>query len=130
MALSSNSNNNNSDTNSDNNILKTYYINKDGPIPAINCQADDINNKIIVIESKYCGACKIFMDTLDELKDTNYIFHIYDVSETDQRKYIQDILMLDFKYTPTTIIGCDAYLGAIDKNELVGILSKYNLEQK
>ncbi|MDD4983639.1 MAG: hypothetical protein PHH82_02225 [Candidatus ainarchaeum sp.] len=131
MVLSGNSNNSNNDTNSDSNVLKTFFIAKDGPIPAANVEAGNIKDKIVVIESKYCGACKEFLKTIEKVEqDTNYVFHKYDVSESEQRSYIEDTLMVDFQYTPTTIIGGDAYIGFMDENTLLETLSKYALEQK
>jgi len=130
MVLSSKPNNNNQNTNSDSNVLKTFFINKDGPIPPANCEAADGNNKIIIIESKYCSACKEFLKTLDNLKDSPYIFHLYDITESEKRDFIENTLKVDAQYYPTSIIGCDAYIGAMDENTLLEVLSTYELEQK
>jgi thioredoxin-related protein len=132
MLLSNNSNGKNKDTNSaDGNVLKTFLIDKDGKIPTQNCGAGHIEKKIIVIESKYCSACKEFLKVIEKVNETSqYIFHIYDVSESDQREFIENTLKIDFQYTPTMIVGCDAYIGYKDENTLLSILSKYDLEKQ
>jgi len=114
---------------SNTNIAKLFYIDKEGPIPLQNCTDGNIQNKIIIIESKYCGACKVFKEVTNLVESkTDYKFNTYDVTESDKYDFIKNVLHLDFKYTPTMIVACNAYIGVKDENTLLDILSQYQLE--
>ncbi|MCK4429572.1 MAG: hypothetical protein KAU95_04295 [Candidatus Aenigmarchaeota archaeon] len=102
-----------------NNGLEVLILDKGEPIPMDACLERNLSDKIILLESKYCGACKAVVPILKELEaeykselKSGFIF--LDLSEEDDRKIAYEFKIMP-KYTPTVLIGCNIHIGAKSK---------------
>ena len=114
--------------NTNNTEIKSFLISDNGPIPKDICINNNLSNKIIVIESKYCSHCKnMIKETINPIeKETDYKFNLYDVSEPDKAQEIKN-MGLSILGTPTTIVNCNAFIGEINKEDMLQILAE-NIE--
>ncbi len=92
-------------------------IDKEGKLPDYVCRSIGIENDIIIIHSKYCGACKMALPYLKEIEDEKGLeFNYIDIS-TDEGRDMLNKMGLYPRYTPTVIIGCDVHIGAYSKEK-------------
>jgi len=90
-------------------------IEQDGPINQNLCEERGFNDKIIVIESKYCGACRIAVPILKEIEqELNTEFIFLDLSKDEDQEYVRDLGIVP-AYTPTMLVGCEVIIGAQSK---------------
>lgn len=76
-----------------------------------------LEGKIIIIESKYCGACKeadIILKELEKEMKEDFIF--LDISDEKDNKEMGR-LGLKAKFTPTVVADCNVLIGAKTKEE-------------
>lgn len=82
------------------------------------CEERNIQDKVIVIHSKYCSACEIVIPLLQEIEqETGKEFIYLDLSkqeDIDALKYEYKIIP---KYTPTVLIGCRAFVSIRTKEQ-------------
>jgi len=102
------------DINNTNNI---GFIKLDGEMTIAQnlCQERNIDDKIIVMESKYCSACRISIPILKEIEEElgkEFIF--LDLSQECCRDILSEF-RIQPRYTPTVLIGCDVHIGAKSK---------------
>jgi len=100
-------------------------LDKEGTIPCELCEERDFDDKIIVLESKYCGACKAVLPILKELEKELGV----EITFLDLSKDADSLQMKNFKimpyYTPTMLAGCSVYIGGKPKEEYVNFISKF-----
>lgn len=97
--------------------LEFIFLSDEGTIPQELCSERNLNDKIIVLEKKYCGACKIAVPRLREIEQELQSEFIYlDLSEEEDIEKLKDFKVIP-KYTPTVLIGCNIYIGAYSKEE-------------
>lgn len=93
-------------------------IEKDTTIAQNLCEQRNLQDKVIVLHSKYCSACKIVIPYLQEIeqeKNKNFIY--LDLSKQDDIDTLKSEYKVIPRYTPTVLIGCKAFVGAYSKQE-------------
>jgi thiol-disulfide isomerase/thioredoxin len=105
------------------------YINNNGAFTELQCSKRGFQDKVIMLESKFCHACKltkpIFIEACEE---RNIEPIILDLAEEEQRAQMNSY-MIDIQYTPTFIIGCNYYIGGGEKEEFLNLLDKLLAKQ-
>jgi len=109
-------------TNSD---LDYIFLDGEGEIPLELCSERTIDDKIILLVSKYCGACKIVIPRLEEVEKELQIEIIYlDSSKNEDLEKIKELKIIP-RYTPTLLIGCDVYIGAYPKEKYKELIKNF-----
>ncbi|MBT4858319.1 thioredoxin family protein [Candidatus Woesearchaeota archaeon] len=92
--------------------VDSIIIDSQGTFTQEQCTERNLQDKVIMIKSKYCGHC---VETLPDFKKAAS-FHNLDpmIIETtkDEDLEILKSYNIDFVYTPTFIVGCDYFIGA------------------
>ncbi|MCD6226671.1 MAG: thioredoxin family protein [Candidatus Aenigmarchaeota archaeon] len=89
------------------------------------CEERNLTDKIIIIESKYCSACRIAVPRLKEIEEElNKSFVFLDISKKCDRDELSK-LKLTPKYTPTVLIGCDVYIGVKPKETYEKLIKNF-----
>ncbi|MCK4520664.1 hypothetical protein KAT95_02230 [Candidatus Parcubacteria bacterium] len=97
--------------------LELFVLDKEGRIALDACLERGLSDKIILLESKHCSACKIVVPRLQELemelgKEIIYL----DLSKEEDRNRAKEFKIWP-KWTPTVLIGCDVFIGAYSKEK-------------
>jgi len=81
------------------------------------CVEKQLAGKVVVLHSKYCGACKVAVPRLKEIEqELNTQFEYYDLAvESDMGKLNQ--LQIKTQYTPTVVVNCKVYIGTYPKED-------------
>ena len=127
-----NSNGNPADDNQTNSSQETndikfekLTITSPGAFPKEGCKARGVIDKVIMLESKYCGHCKKTMPILQEAcRERGIEPIIIDVTIPEQREQMESY-GVQIAYTPTLIFGCDYYIGTRDKQGYLKLLDKF-----
>lgn len=94
-------------------------------IPQNLCLERNLTDKIIILESKYCGACRIAVPRLKEIEqELNAKFVFLDLSKQEDVERMKEFKIMP-KYTPTVLIGCDIYIGAYSKENYKELISDF-----
>lgn len=81
------------------------------------CTKRGLQDKVIILTSKYCGACMIAVPRLQEIEEELGASFIYlDLSEPEDLETMKSFGIIP-RYTPTIIIGCKVMIGVHDKEE-------------
>lgn len=98
-------------------LLEPLSIEKEGTIPLEQCSKRGISDKVIILETKYCSACKVAVPRLREIeKELNAEFLYFDLSKKEDLKKFEEF-KIQVQWTPTVIIGCDVLIGAYSKDK-------------
>lgn len=104
-------------------------IKGDGSFSIEECRIRKLEDKTIMILSKYCGHCKQTIPLFEESCEEKGISPIIlDISIPEQRKQME-AYRIKIQYTPTFIFGCNYYVGAQNKEEYLLLLEKFLEEQ-
>lgn len=94
------------------------------------CKSRGLYDKVVMLESKYCGHCKEALPVFKRICDENGIKPIIlDVSLPDQREQMESY-GVQIGYTPTFIFGCDYYVGSMDEDDYIFLLKKFKGRDK
>jgi thiol-disulfide isomerase/thioredoxin len=94
-------------------------------IPSESCIERGLSDKIIMLESKYCGHCKIAEPILKEIgQEKGLNLEFLDVSKKEDMA-VMESYGINIKYTPTLIAGCFVYIGSKSKEEYAQIIDKF-----
>lgn len=111
--------------------IEVVYLDSDKVIP--NCAERKLNNKIILIVSRYCPHCQKAIKTLNPLITqynlTNY-FKVYDLIDSDDLDAIANDYQLNVPHVPTFIVGCKAYVGLSEPEEYKEYLQHFAAKLK
>lgn len=113
------------ENNSNNNLttIPIITISEAGIFTLQDCQDRGLENKIVMIESKYCGHCEVAKPIFEEAcQEAGVIPEILDITEKDQRTKMISY-SVDVKYTPTFIINCSYYIGGMKKEEYINLIN-------
>lgn len=100
-------------------------LNGEGTIQEELCIARNLDDKIIVLESKYCGACRIAIPRLEKIEEELGIEIIYlDLSEDSDAEKTREF-GLSPRYTPTLLVGCDVYIGVQSEDDYRTIIENF-----
>jgi len=95
--------------------VKTLPINKEGLISQEECEERNLQDKIIILQSEYCDACKVVMPILEEIKnELGTEFISLDLSDAEDRAIMDEFKIIP-SHTPTVLIGCNVYIGVKPK---------------
>lgn len=96
--------------------LQFILLDQEGTIFQELCSERNLTDKIIVLESKYCGACRVAIPRLKEIEeDLQAEFIFLDLSQECDMERMKQFRIVP-QYTPTVLIGCDVYIGAYPKD--------------
>jgi len=105
--------------------LKTITLASETSIPAESCKERGLSDRVIMLESEYCGHCKIAEPILKEIEQEKGLdFEFLDVSKKEDRAVMEGY-GVDIKYTPTLLAGCSVYIGSKSKEEYLQIINKF-----
>ncbi len=97
--------------------FETITISQPGFFELEVCEERGLNDKVIMIGSKYCGHCvetkPIFIEASEE-KGIESI--ILDLAEEEHRNQLKTY-GIEVQFTPTFIYGCEYYVGAYTKEQ-------------
>ena len=97
--------------------LEVFLLDKEQTIPFEECSRRGLDNKVVVLESKYCSACKVVVPILKETeKEFNVEFLYFDLSNKNDVEEF-NALKLQAQWTPTVIIGCEVFIGGYPKEK-------------
>ncbi|MGM5483602.1 MAG: hypothetical protein ACQER9_01645 [Nanobdellota archaeon] len=115
--------------NNDQDEIETITIRQEGSFSEKECRARGLNDKIIMIESKYCSHCEETLPVfLKACQEENIKPIIIDISEKEQMKKLNNY-SINVAYTPTFIFGCDYYVGGKTKEEYTELINKFKEEK-
>ncbi len=87
------------------------------------CSKNDLKDKVIMIESKYCGHCqKTKPEFLEACHEKGITPLMLDLSVEKDRELMESY-SLQALYTPTFIFGCNYYIGAMNKENYLELLT-------
>jgi thiol-disulfide isomerase/thioredoxin len=100
-------------------------LDREGIIPCELCEERGFHDMIIVLESKYCGACKVVLPILKGLsKELNTDILFLDLSNGADSLQMNGFKVQPY-YTPTMIVGCDVYIGGKSIEEYNQIIREF-----
>lgn len=103
-------------------IIPIKTITETGSFTQEECSARALENKVIMIESRYCGHCQETKPDFLAACTSNQISpELIDLAEKEGRDKVASY-SIEVQYTPTFIIGCNYYVGKMSKtkyNELL-----------
>ena len=106
--------------------LELILLDKEGTIPLELCLERNLDDKIISLESKYCGACRIAIPRLQEIEEELQADFIYlDLSKECDLEKLHEFKIMP-RYTPTVLIGCDVYIGAYPKEKYNQLIEDFS----
>ena len=98
-------------------LLESFLLDKEQTIPFEECSRRGLENEVVVLESKYCSACKVVLPILKEIeKELNANFLYFDLSDKNDVEEFGKF-KLQAQWTPTVIIGCEVFIGGYSKEE-------------
>ncbi len=104
-------------------------ISGDGSFLIEECKIRKLEDKTIMILSKYCGHCKQTLPLFEEACEEKGISPIIlDISIPEQRDQMESY-GINIQYIPTFIFGCKYYVGALNEEEYVSSLERFLEEQ-
>ena len=105
--------------------VKTITLDSETEIPPETCAERGLCDKVVMLESEYCGHCRIAEPILKEIaQEKGLDFEFLDVSKKEGRT-VMESHGINVKYTPTLIAGCAVYIGSKSKEEYVQIIDKF-----
>ncbi len=114
-----------SDNISNQDSIEIFTIKSNGEFDEDFCVKSGLKDKVIMLESKYCGHCQttkpVFLEACHEYDVTPIML---DLSVPEDRE-IMESYNLQAVYTPTFIFGCKHYVGAKDKDAYLELLSTF-----
>lgn len=89
------------------------------------CKKRDLEDKIIMIGSKYCGHCEKTKPDFIEACTTKDITHeVLDLAKKEDREKLKKY-GLEVIYTPTFIFDCEYHIGTKTKKEYLNLCNKF-----
>lgn len=105
--------------------VKTITLDSETSIPTESCKERGLGDKVIMLESEYCGHCKIAEPILKEIaQEKGLVFEFLDVSKKEDRA-VMESYGVDIRYTPTLLAGCSVYIGSKSKEEYLQIIDDF-----
>jgi thiol-disulfide isomerase/thioredoxin len=97
--------------------LDTLLLDKEQTIPFDECSRRGLDDRVIILVSKYCSACKVVLPILKEIEqELNMEFLYFDLSDKNDVEEFEK-LKLQAQWTPTVIIGCEVLIGGYSKEK-------------
>ena len=107
------------------NLTEFVLINAEGTIPDDVCSEMGLQDEIIMVESEYCGACRVAKPCLQELEQELGVNITYlDLSNPQDLEEAKAHKTL-IQYTPTLFVDCEVYIGAYSKEDFKGAIENF-----
>jgi thiol-disulfide isomerase/thioredoxin len=110
--------------------LPIEFIRSDKKIT--NCEERKLNNRILLVVSRYCAHCKEAANILSPLvKQDNleaYFMKLDVINKADMK--VLDDFAVDTSYFPLLIIDCNAYVGLQPKEKYNELLALFHSKHK
>ena len=92
-----------------------YTLRGEGVLPEKYCTAE-LASSMIYFHSEYCHYCHNDIPKVEEIEETTDVPVIYlSLSDSEDMRIVKEHGFIA-QYTPTTVIGCNVYIGAKDKS--------------
>jgi len=102
--------------------VEVFTISNNGIFSQSECAAKGLNDKVIMISSKYCTHCKNALPVfLEAVLEVGIEPIIWDIADSAQRTEMYSY-GVDIQYTPTFIFNCEYFIGEKSKEELLTLL--------
>ncbi len=109
--------------------LSKITITKEGEFSSEECSARNLEDKVNMLESRYCSACKSTLPTFKKVCSEKDISpQILDLSVSEDYEKANE-LGIQVAYTPTFIFGCKYYIGAKSEAQYNALLGEFKNEQ-
>jgi len=102
-------------------------LSSDGVLSEDDCSNRELQDMIIMIETKYCSHCKKTLPIFREACEENGIDPIVLDLSIDDNMDMMKSFGIDVRYTPTFIFGCHYYVGSKTKEEYNELIGEYKL---
>jgi len=100
-------------------------LTQNGEFSREECEKRGLNDKVIMLSSRYCGHCKATQPLFQEACEENGVEPIIlDVSVPAQRRQMESH-GINIIATPTYVFGCMHYIGARQKQGYLSLLDKF-----
>lgn len=100
-------------------------LDKDTRLSSEQCAARGLNDKIIMLESEYCGHCKIVEPILKQITQEKGIDILFlDISKKEEREKMEEF-GISVRYTPTLVVGCEVLIGSREKPEYESAIDEF-----
>jgi len=107
------------------NNLEYILLDEEGIIASDLCSERGFDDKVIILESRYCGACRIAVPILKEIEEEEQAeFLFLDLSEKCNLEKMKEFRIMP-KYTPTILIGCEVLIGAYSKEKYKALIEDF-----
>jgi thiol-disulfide isomerase/thioredoxin len=117
--------NGNSSSNDNSTGLELIEISEEIVISQELCSERGLQDKVIVMESMYCGACKVAVPRLQEIEQELEASFIYlDLSKPEDLERMKSFGVVP-RYTPTTLVGCRVMIGAYSKEQFKQVIEPF-----
>ena len=100
-------------------------ISEPGSFEIEECEKRDLDEKIIMIGSKYCPHClETKPDFIEACEAKGIKAEVFDLAETEDRDKMK-AYGLEVVFTPTFIYGCEYHIGAKTKEEYLKLCEDF-----
>ena len=100
-------------------------LDKEGTIPTNQCTQRGLTNQIVVLESKYCHACKEAVPKIKAVaQEMGATVTYLDLAENTDTEKANQLGVIPY-YTPTMVVGCKVYVGGKTKTEYTKIIKEF-----
>jgi len=103
----------------------TIVLDKDKVIDKNICIEKNLDNKIIQLESKFCGHCATVKPILENLAKENNVEITFLDSSDEQDREIIDSYNLQVLFTPTLIIDCKVVVGGQSEETYKDLIKEF-----
>ena len=95
------------------NFSEIIILDQDITLNQTKCSERNLEDKVIMIESKWCGHCSKVRPLLEEISEEKGV----DITFLNLGRDHEEIVSygIDVKYTPTVLINCNVVIGARSK---------------
>jgi len=105
--------------------LDFFTITQSGSFPEQECINRNLDDKVIMIQSEYCGHCTATLpDFIAACQERNITPSVLDISTKEGRVAMGDFVIL-IQYTPTFIFGCEYMVGTRPKAGYLELLDGF-----
>ena len=105
--------------------LQVIVLGAEEKLPRELCEERNLQDKVVILGSKYCSACVTAKPRLEEVEEElNADFIWIELSEKAGVARMEEFAISP-QYTPTLVVGCDVYIGVKTKDEYRQIIGEF-----
>jgi thiol-disulfide isomerase/thioredoxin len=107
------------------NTADLVMLEEEGLVAQAECAARGISDKVLVLHSRYCSACRVALPRLAETETTLGRSFVYmDISQQEDIERMKSF-GITIAYTPTVTVGCRILIGAKSTEEYKQIIGDF-----